>query len=138
MQIFDTHPNDVGMHWICFSKFNCDDDAVNLYDRAGGTYISSAAEMAIANMMFSPMPKIFVRYFKCSVQTNTNDCVKMLTIANMVSIFSGIHSNGITYTVSKMRDHLIKGFENQNITVYYQLCFIVGFVMCLLPVMING
>ena len=57
-QIFDTHPNDVGLHWICFSKFNCDD----------------STEMAIANMMFSPMPKIFVRHFKCSVQTNTNDC----------------------------------------------------------------
>ena len=74
VQIFDTHPNDVGLHWICFSKFNCDDDVVNLYDSAGGTYISSAAEMAIANKMFSPMPKIFVRHFKCSVQTNTNDC----------------------------------------------------------------
>ena len=43
MQIFDTHPNDVGLHWICFPKFNCDDDVVNLYDSAGGTYISSAA-----------------------------------------------------------------------------------------------
>ena len=65
VQIFDTHSNDVGLHWICF---------VNLYDSAGGTNISSAAEMAIANKMFSPMPKIFVRHFKCSVQTNTNDC----------------------------------------------------------------
>ena len=60
--------------WICFSKFKCDDDVVNLYDSAGGTYMSSAAEMAIANMMFSHMPKIFERHFKCSVQTNTNDC----------------------------------------------------------------
>ena len=32
-------------------------NVVNLYDSAGGTYISIAAEMAIANMMFSPMPK---------------------------------------------------------------------------------
>ena len=46
VQIFDTHPNDVGLHWICFSKFNCNNDAVNLYDSAGGTYISSAAEVA--------------------------------------------------------------------------------------------
>ena len=76
MQIVDTHPNDVGLHWICFSKFNCDDDVVvNLYDSAGVINILSAAEMAIANMMFSPMAKIFVRHFKCSVQTNTNDCV---------------------------------------------------------------
>ena len=45
VQIVDIHPNDVGMHWICFSKFNCDDDVVNLYDSAGGTYISSAAEI---------------------------------------------------------------------------------------------
>ena len=74
-QIFDTHPNDVGLRWICFSKFNCDNAVVDLYDNAGSTYSSSAAEMAIANMMFSPMPKIFVRHFKCSVQTNTNDCV---------------------------------------------------------------
>ena len=70
-RFFYTNPNDVGLHWICFSKFNCDDDVVNLYDSAGGTYISVAAEMAIANMMFSSMPKIFVRHFKCSVQTNT-------------------------------------------------------------------
>ena len=74
VQIFDTHPNDVGLHWICFSKFNSDDDVVNLYDSADVTNISSAAEMAIANMMFSPIPKIFVRHFKCSVETNTNDC----------------------------------------------------------------
>ena len=64
----------IPMHWIYFSKFNCDDDVVNLYDSAGGTHISSAAKMAIANKMFSPMPKIFVRHFKCSIQTNTNDC----------------------------------------------------------------
>ena len=56
------------------SNFNCGDDVVNLYDSAGSTYISSATEMAIANMMFSPMTKIFVRLFKCSVQTNANDC----------------------------------------------------------------
>ena len=73
VQIFDTHSNDVGLHWICFSKFNYDDDVVNLYDSAGGTYISTAAEMAVTNMMFSLMPKIFVRHFKCSVQMNTND-----------------------------------------------------------------
>ena len=69
VQIFDTHPNDVGLHWIFFSKFNCDHDVVNLYDSAGGAYISNAAEMAIANMMFSSLPKIFVRHFKCSVET---------------------------------------------------------------------
>ena len=47
-RIFDTHPNDVGLHWICFSKFNCDDDVVNLYDSADVTNISTAAKMAIA------------------------------------------------------------------------------------------
>ena len=67
---------DVGLQWIFFSKFNCEDDVVNLYDSAGGTYISSAAEMAFVNMMFSPMRKIFVRHFKCSVQMNTNDHYK--------------------------------------------------------------
>ena len=46
----------------------------------------------------------------------------------MVSILSGIDSSGITYTVSKIRDHLIKGFENQNITVYNQLCFIIDII----------
>ena len=40
VQIFDTHPNDVGLHWICFSKFNSDDDVVNLYDSADVTNIS--------------------------------------------------------------------------------------------------
>ena len=73
VQIFDTHPNDVDLPWISFSKCNCDDDVVILYDSASGTYISSAAEMAIANMMFSLMTKFFVRHFKCSVQTNTNN-----------------------------------------------------------------
>ena len=36
----------------------------------------------------------------------------------MVSILNGIDPSGIPYTVSKMRDHLIKGLENQNITVF--------------------
>ena len=46
----------------------------------------------------------------------------------MVSILNGIDPNGVTYTISRMRDHLIKGFENQNITDYYQLCFIIDFI----------
>ena len=53
----------------------------------------------------------------------------------MVNIHNGIDPSGITYTVSKIRDHLIKirdhlikGFENQNITVYYQLCFIIDII----------
>ena len=81
--------------------------------------------MAIANKMFSPMPKIFVRHFKCSVQTNTNDC-GFTPWQIWVSIFNGIDPSGITYTVSKIRDHLIK--ENQNITVYNQLCFIIDII----------
>ena len=36
----------------------------------------------------------------------------------MVSILNGIDPSGIPYTVTKMRDHLIKGLENQNITVF--------------------
>ena len=46
----------------------------------------------------------------------------------MVSILNRIYPSGITYTVAKIRDHLIKGFENQNITVYYQLCFITDII----------
>ena len=116
VQIFDTHPNDVGLHWIFFSKFNCNDDVVILYDSAGGTYISTAAEMATANMMFSPMPKIFVRHFKRSVQTNTNDCgftpLQIWSASSMELILVVYH------LLSKLRDHLIKGLENQNITVF--------------------
>ena len=47
----------------------------------------------------------------------------------MVSNLNGIDPSGITYTVSKMRDHLIKGFENQNITDYYQLCVIIDLII---------
>ena len=68
-----------------------------------------STEMAIANIMCSPLPKILVRHLKCSLQTNAND---------MVSILNGIDPSGITYTVSKMRDHLMKGLENKNITVF--------------------
>ena len=39
-------------------KFNCDEDVVSLYDNASGTYISSAAEMVIANMVFSRMQNL--------------------------------------------------------------------------------
>ena len=42
VQLVNTHPNDGGLHWICFSNFNCNDGVVSLYDSAGGTYISSA------------------------------------------------------------------------------------------------
>ena len=117
VQLVNTHPNDGGLHWICFSNFNCTDGVVSLYDSAGGTYISSATEMAIANIMCSPLPKILVRHLKCSLQTNANDC-GVYAIANMVSILNGIDPSGITYTVSKMRDHLMKGLENKNITVF--------------------
>ena len=60
--------------------------------------------------------------------TNEYKWLWFYTIANMVSILNGIDPSGITYTVSKIRDHLIKGFENQNITVYYQLCFIIDII----------
>ena len=46
----------------------------------------------------------------------------------MVSILNRIDPSGITYTDPKIRDNLIKGFENQNITVYYQLCFIIDII----------
>ena len=46
----------------------------------------------------------------------------------MVSIFNGIDPSGITFTVSKIRDHLITGFEKQNITAYNQLRFIIDII----------
>ena len=46
----------------------------------------------------------------------------------MVSILNGIDPSDITYTVSKIRDDLIKGFENQKVTVNYQLCFIIDII----------
>ena len=61
VQIVNTHPNDGGLHSICFSNFNCNKGVVSLYDSAGGTYNSSANEKATANMMFNPRLKIFVR-----------------------------------------------------------------------------
>ena len=66
--------------------------------------MSIATEMAIANTMFSPMPKIFVS-LKFAVQRIINDCGVYAT-ANLVSILNGINPSGIRYTVSKMRDHL--------------------------------
>ena len=112
-RFFDTHPNDVGLHWICFSKFNCDDDVVNLYDSAGSTYISTAAEMAIANMMFSPMPKIFVRrHFKCPVQTNTNDCgftpLQIWSASSMELILMAYHILSLKWGIVLSKDLRIK------------------------------
>ena len=60
--------------------------------------------------------------------TNEYKWLWFYTIANTVSILNGIDPSDITYTVSKIRDHLIKGSENQNITVYYQLCFIIDII----------
>ena len=83
---------------------------VNLYDNAVGNYMSSATGLAIVNIMFSPRPEIFVRHLKCFTQTNTNDC-GVYVIAVMVSILNGIDPSCITYTVSKMRDHLLRGWK---------------------------
>ena len=60
--------------------------------------------------------------------TNEYKWLWFYTIANMVSILNDIDPSGITCIVSKLRDHFIKGFENQNITVYYQLCFIIDII----------
>lgn len=35
VQLIITNPNDGGLHWICFSNFNCDDGIVNLYELTG-------------------------------------------------------------------------------------------------------
>ena len=37
VQLINTHPNDNGLHWLCFSNFNCGDGIVNLYDTSGST-----------------------------------------------------------------------------------------------------
>ena len=54
VQIINTHPNEGGLHWICFSNFNCDDGIVNLYDSSGEIYISNATERAAAKITCTP------------------------------------------------------------------------------------
>ena len=56
---------------------------------------------------------------------------------------NGIDPSGIPYTVSKMRDHLFKGLENQNITVFphRKLSVVLHYRLYLrsvFPVVING
>ena len=74
IQLINTHPNDGGLHWICRLNFNCDDGIVNFYGSNGSTYLSTATERAIAKIMCSPLPNIFVRHMKCPTQTNGKDC----------------------------------------------------------------
>ena len=117
VQIINTHPNDGGLHWICFSNFNSDDGIVNLYDSSGEIYMSTATEKAVAKIMCTPLPKIFVRHMKCSKQTNGNDC-GVYAIANMVSILHGVDPSSISFNVAAMRRHLLQGLENKKITVF--------------------
>ena len=113
VQIINTHPNDGGLHWICFSNFNSDDGIVNLYDSSGEIYMSTATERAVAKIMCTPLPKIFVRHMKCSKQTNGNDC-GVYAIANMVSILHGVDPSSISFNVAAMRRHLLQGLENKK------------------------
>ena len=39
VQIFYNHSNDLGLHRVCSSKFNGDDDVVNLYNSADGNLL---------------------------------------------------------------------------------------------------
>ena len=54
VQIINIHPKDGGLHWICFSNFNCDDGIVNLYDSSGEIYISTVTERAVAKIICTP------------------------------------------------------------------------------------
>ena len=40
VQIINTHPNDGGLHWICFSVFNCDYGIINLNDSSENIYFN--------------------------------------------------------------------------------------------------
>ena len=98
--------------WISTLHLDDDDD-----DSSGEIYISTATERAIAKIMCTPLPKIFVRHMKCPKQTNGNYC-GVYAIANMVSILHGIDPSSISFNVSAMRTNLQQGLENKKITVF--------------------
>ena len=85
---------------------------LSTYDSAGGTYISTAAEKAVTNMMFSLMPKIFVRHFKCSVQTNTNDYgftpLQIRSASSMELILVAYHILSLKWEIILSKDLRIK------------------------------
>ena len=101
--------------WI--STLHLDDDDDDDDDSSGEIYISTATERAIAKIVCTPLPKIFVRHMKCPKQTNGNYC-GVYAIANMVSILHGIDPSSISFNVSAMRRNLQQGLENKKITVF--------------------
>ena len=79
-------------------------------------YTLSAAERAVAMIMFTPLPKIFVRHMKCPKQTIRNDC-GIYAIANMISILHGIDPSSVCFNVSVMRRHLQQELEIRKLLI---------------------
>ena len=73
-------------------------------------YTPTATERAVAMIMCTPQPKIFVRHMKCQKQTNGNDC-GVYAIANMISILHGIDPRSVSFNLSVMRRHLQQELE---------------------------
>ena len=73
-------------------------------------YTLTATERAVAMIMCTPLPKIFVRHMKCPKQTNGND-LGVYAIANMISILHVIDPRRVSFNVSVMRRHLQQKLE---------------------------
>ena len=72
-------------------------------NRDGSEYVSKPRNTRQVHYQSeTPLPKIFVRYMKCSKQTNGNDR-GVYAIANMVSILHGVDPSSISFNVAAMR-----------------------------------
>ena len=101
---------------------------------AAEKYTLTATERAVAMIMCTPLPKIFVRHMKCPKQTNGNDC-GVYDIANMISILHGIDPRSVRFNVSVRRRHpqqeleirksLISNIEN---VFFFQLIDVIKMV----------
>ena len=121
VKIIYTYPNesnDGGLHWLCFSN----------YMEVAEKYTLAATERAVAMIMCTPLPKIFVRHMKCPKQTNGNDRGGY-AIANMISILHGIDPSSVSFNVSVMRRHLQQGLEIRK-SLISPIENFVNFVFC--------
>ena len=101
-----------GDHWIIASTVGCTSGEVLVCDSLYGT-LDTATLDVIANLFHSSI----VKMLECQKQKGGTDC-GLFAIAYATAIAHGVDPTNMTLNQAAMRSHLIKCFEEENLSLF--------------------
>jgi len=115
VQVIFFKPN----HWVCATnKFCSSENEVDLYDSLNSTlYQDSHTVRQICTILRAAEPKITINRITSSTQLGVKDC-GLFAIAVACDLCQGVDPYKVLYDQDEMRSHLVKCFEEGDITSF--------------------